>query len=445
MKLKNASIYGIMIILIAALIYGLLAFQRGGETSGAGKRSDSSAPTAYVESDVINASFKTAGRIAELLVEEGDQVKKGQVIARLESKELQDKVKQAEAALQAAKANVAQAKAGVSQAQASVSAAEAKKSQGSEAVKVTSETAASKIAQAQAAADAAKANWEALKAGARPQEIQQAEINMKAAKDAYDLAAKQQERTRELFAAGAASQAALDQANLDKKQAQAKYEAAEKQVELAKAGSREEEIAAAKAQYEQALAAVKEAQAGAGQVVLQQQDVKAAQASVQQAQSAVEQAQSTVTAAESQVAQAEAALEEARTYLSYTELKAPTDGIISSKSLNVGELASAGFTVFSIETTSQRWAKFYVPETELNGLKAGDQVMLKILADNSQFKGKVTVIDAAADFAVQKPSQSSGDTDIRSFGVKVELAGLPASVPTGSTVFLLDKGAQAHE
>ncbi|WP_028591044.1 HlyD family secretion protein [Paenibacillus massiliensis] len=433
MTIKKYTIYAGLILIIALGFYALFAFQGTQTTAG---QSDFSGTSGSVESDIINASFKTSGRISELLVNEGDKVTKGQVIARIENKELEDKVKQAEAALQAAKANVSKAKAGVSQAKATVGAAEAKKSQGNTAVGVTSQTVESQIAQAKAASAAAKAKLDALKTGARPQEIQQAQLNQQIAKSAYELATTQLQRIRDLKDAGAATQAQLDQATLDHSQAKTKYEVASQQLDLIQQGSRSEEIAAAEAQYQQALAAVKEAQAGAGQVTLKQEDVKAAQASVEQAQSAVKQAQSTVEGAESQVAQAEAALQEVQTYVGYSELLAPADGVIRSKTLNLGELASAGFAVYTIETTGERWAKFYVPETQLNGLHVGDEVQVSLLSDQSVVKGKVAVMDAAADFATQRPSQNSGDTDVRSFGIKVLLTDLPDTVPTGSTVFL---------
>ncbi|WP_046216341.1 HlyD family secretion protein [Paenibacillus wulumuqiensis] len=466
MKSRKYIVYGVVIVLIVAGIYGLVAFGKKGIGSGQA----SSQPTAYVESDTISVSFKVAGRIKDVLVDEGDMVKKGQVIARLESQELNDKTAQAQAALQAAQANVTQAQAGVSQAkagivqaqagvtqaQAAVGVAEAKKQQGNVAVKVTSQSAASKIAQAQAAANAAKAKWEAVKSGARPEEITQAKVSVDSAKKTLNTANKSLERAQKLFDAGLAADASLDDAKMKQQQAAAQYEAAVQKLKLAQNGSRQEEIDAAKAQYEQALAAVKEAQAGAGQVDIQAQDVKAAEASVHQAQGAVsqadgtvaqaqaayEQAQSMVEAARSQVAQAKAALQEAKTYVGYTELRAPVDGVVKSRSLHAGEMASAGYTIYSLETSNQRWAKFYINETQLHGLKVGDPVTVKLLSDGSEVKGKVKVIDAAADFAIQKPSQSSGDTDIRAFGVKVLLTGLSAKVPTGATVIYPVQGEQ---
>ncbi|MGL5833013.1 MAG: HlyD family secretion protein, partial [Waterburya sp.] len=85
-----------------------------------------------------NLSPEEPGRIAELYIEEGDRVTKGQVIARMESDRLQVEVKQYQAMVQKAQANLAQVKAGslpeaiaaaqarVATAQANVAMAEAK-------------------------------------------------------------------------------------------------------------------------------------------------------------------------------------------------------------------------------------------------------------------------------------------------------------------------------
>ncbi len=468
MTKRKYVLYGIIVVGIVAAIYALsLLISRQGNAL---TDHNASTPTAYVESDTASMSFKLAGRVTKLLVDEGDHVKKGQLLAVLDSGELQDKVAQAQAALKTAQANVsqaqagvAQAKAGITQAQAGVTqaqaaeqAAQVKVSQGTKAVQVTAESSASQVQQAEAAVAAARAKWQAVKSGARPEEIAQAKTATASARDALATAQKGLSRTQQLYEAGLATDATLDQAKLQQQQAQAQYDAAVEKQKLAEKGSRQEEIDAAYAQYKQAQAALKEAQAGQGQVSLRQEDVKAAQAQVEQAQGAAEQANGTVTqaqanqtlaqakveAAQAQVEQAKAALQEAQTYAGYAKLYAPADGTIKTRTIRAGELVSAGSTIYSLETTSQRWAKFYMTETAMNGLRVGDTVTLKLLSDDATFTGKVKVIDAAADFAIQKPSQSSGDTDIRSFGVKVQLTGLSSAVPTGSTVIYTGKGEQ---
>jgi HlyD family secretion protein len=413
-----------MTLLIGSGAYALSAYQETGKIQAA----STSQPTAYVEATNMNVSFKIGGRISEIYVKEGDRVKKGQLLARLESKELQDKAAQAQAAVSAANA-------GVEQAQAAVSAAEAKKVQSSNAVNVTAQTADRQVAQAQAAVKAAQAHLDALKNGARKEEREQAAIKVKATKEAFRLAEDNYNRMKTLLQQGAVPQAKVEEAELNYQKAKAEYEAAQKQYEMVQNGPRKEEIQAAEAQLEQAKAAVALAEAGKGQVTLRQDDVRAAEAGVSQAQSSV-------SSAMANVSKAQAALAEAKTYISYTELRAPADGIITSQSAQIGELVGSGFPVFTLEASKDRWAKFYFPENELGALKVGDNVNLKLVSTGKTVHGKVTVIQPAADFAIQKPSQKNGDTDVRSFGVKITLTDLPDTVATGMTLQWQGKGAK---
>ena len=387
MKHLRAIVFLVMALLIASGIFLLTHYQTTGVAS-----EYTSHPVAYIEAANISASFKVSGRIQEILVSEGDHVKKGQVLARLENKELEAKVAQAEAVLKAALAKQAQAL---------------------HAVDVTQKTAVEQVVQAEAALKAAQAQLEALRNGARTEDRKKAEIQLEATQKAYKIAETNLMRMQELLKNGLVSQAAVDEATLQYEKAKAEYLAAQQQMEIIQNGSRKEEIKAAEAQVEQAKAALEMAKAGKGQVQLREDDVLAAEASV---------------------AQAQAALEEAKTYLQYTELTAPADGVIVSRSAELGELVSAGFAVFTIEQDQEYWAYFYFPESEITQFKVGQTVELKVLANQEKVTGTISLIKPAADFAVRKATQNMDDTDIRSFGVKVLLPKLPDGLHTGMTV-----------
>lgn len=378
-------------------------------------------PTAFIAADQSSVSFKVGGRIKQILVEEGDQVKKGEVLAYIESEEINAKVAQAKAA-------VAVTEGQIGQAQASINAANSKKKQGKGAVSLTSDTIDKQIEQAEAVVEAAQAKVDALKAGARPQEINQAQIQVDATNKALEVAKDTLTRTEDLYAQGLVSQADLDKAKVANVQAEASYNAAVEQLALAKEGARTEEIKAAEAALHQAQAALGLAKANKAQVAIKEQDVDAADAMVQQAEAALQTAQSGKQ-------QASAALAEAKTYLSYTKLFAPADGYIVSQSAQLGEIVGSGFPVFTLqETNSIKTAKFYLPETEMVGIEKGNIVKVKLVSSGKMIKGKVVSVAQAATFASQKATQNTGDFDIRSFGVKVQLMDLPSSVPVGMTV-----------
>lgn len=148
-----------------------------------------------VDLRLVSLPFYGNERIAEVLVEEGARVKKGQVLARLDTSRLTPQVAKAEA---------------------------------------------------QVAAQAAVV--ERLRNGSRPEEIAQARANLDSAKADAVNSRKQYERKRALFDRGAGSQQDLDAAKAAFDMAEAKIALTQKALDLAVAGPRYEDIEQAEAQ-----------------------------------------------------------------------------------------------------------------------------------------------------------------------------------------------------
>jgi len=159
--------------------------------------------TLYGNVDIrqVQLGFRVSGRIAEMLVDEGDRVEAGQALARLDAQPYEDSVRAAEAQVASQEANLAK-----------------------------------------------------LEAGPREAEIAQARAVL--AERNYDLANAEQafDRARQLRPSGAISQAALDQAQAAKDMASARVESAREALRLLEEGSREEDIAAALASLQAAQA-----------------------------------------------------------------------------------------------------------------------------------------------------------------------------------------------
>jgi HlyD family secretion protein len=77
-----------------------------------------------IEADEIDISTKFAGRIAEMLVDEGDVVKAGQVVARMDTSDLETSLKKAEAQVQGAQRALDEARANVAQQQSQLTLAQ---------------------------------------------------------------------------------------------------------------------------------------------------------------------------------------------------------------------------------------------------------------------------------------------------------------------------------
>ncbi|MGB9866963.1 MAG: efflux RND transporter periplasmic adaptor subunit [Bacillota bacterium] len=153
-------------------------------------------------SQTVAVSPKTAGRLEKVLVEVGSQVKKGSLVAALETKEIEAQLRQAEAALQAAQANLARAQKGASP---------------------------EELAQLEAV-------------------VAQADATLSAARSSYY-------RTKALFEAGVVSRQQFEQAETQMKVAEAQYQQAYQRLAQAKAGASQETLDAAQAQVKQAEAA----------------------------------------------------------------------------------------------------------------------------------------------------------------------------------------------
>ena len=108
--------------------------------------------------------------------------------------------------------------------------------------------------------------------------------------------------------------------------------------------------------------------------------VKSAQAQVQIAslvQQTIQAGEDTVTQRQAQVEQAEANLESAEVNLSYTELRAPQDGRITRRNVDLGTFVQAGQQVFYI-VTPQVWVTANFKETQLADMRPGQQVSMDV-------------------------------------------------------------------
>ena len=98
-------------ILIAVVVLAVLGSCR--DLAGIGpsnaKPSDRIAISGNIEMTQVQIAFKTAGKLIERTVDEGDRVKKGMVVARLDREQLLRQRQAQEAALASAKAQLAQA------------------------------------------------------------------------------------------------------------------------------------------------------------------------------------------------------------------------------------------------------------------------------------------------------------------------------------------------
>jgi RND family efflux transporter MFP subunit len=94
---------------------------------------------------------------------------------------------------------------------------------------------------------------------------------------------------------------------------------------------------------------------------------------------------------------AEAKLREAEVILSYATIRAPFDGVIARKFVNVGDLASPGIPLVEIEGLNGFEVEAGVPDSLAGGLGAGMSLVVQCPTEGVVFSGRVSEISSAAD------------------------------------------------
>jgi RND family efflux transporter MFP subunit len=94
---------------------------------------------------------------------------------------------------------------------------------------------------------------------------------------------------------------------------------------------------------------------------------------------------------------AKAAVAEASAMMSYVDITAPFDGVITKKWVDVGDLAAPGKPLLDVEDPSALQFLADVPDTLVGHLKPGDQLAVRIGTDTNEMSGIVAEIAPAAD------------------------------------------------
>jgi multidrug efflux pump subunit AcrA (membrane-fusion protein) len=292
MKTLNAVT---MVVLIGSLLVGGACRERSSEARSGEESPAIPVTVATVEERLFSYNVRTvgtlfalheshigskvAGRVAEIYVEESDEVKKGDPLLKLEQEDFRDAMNQAEAAVKAA--------------------------------------------------EAALAN---VLAGTRKEDIA-------TAKAAFELAETEYNRMKDLWETRSIPKARFDAA-------EAQYKTAKETYEKAVRGPREEDINVARAQVDQA----------------------------------------------------RAALEVAKTKLADSVLRAPFDGVIVGKYANVGEMVGPTRVLFREVDISRIKVEADIPETEFAYTRVGTPAFVSVdVYPGEEFQGSVTRVNPSID------------------------------------------------
>ena len=176
---------------------------------------------------------------------------------------------------------------------------------------------------------------------------------------------------------------------------------------------RYEDLASKQIVSQQMLDAARSTAAAARATLLSVQRTAAATgAGVTGAQAGVQSAEAGVRLAEARTGGARAARENAALQLSYTKITAPATGVVSRKSVEVGQLVQPGQTLMSIVADTGVWVTANVKETQLRDLRVGQKAEIEIDAyEGATIEGTVESIASAtgAKFALLPPDNATGN------------------------------------
>jgi len=191
----------------------------------------------------------------------------------------------------------------------------------------------------------AQATYEITTAADLPQQMQKAQLDTQAAKQALDAQQKIFDSRQQLFREGALPRKELDQSGVDLTNARNQYEIARRNLD--------------------ALRAIGEAQLA--------------------------------RSAQGQLQSAQGKFEGAEAQLGYSEIKSPIGGVITDRPLYPGEMASAGTPLLTVMDISQIVARAHIPQLEAVQLKVGDSATIAASGTDQPITAKVVLVSPALD------------------------------------------------
>jgi multidrug resistance efflux pump len=145
--------------------------------------------------------------------------------------------------------------------------------------------------------------------------------------------------------------------------------------------------------------------------------------------------QSEISTTLAQLAQARATEAQVATQLSYTEVYAPIDGIVSVRVAKQGEVVSQGSPIVVLVDVDHLWVRADVEESYIDSIQFGQKVRVQLPSGNIR-EGEVFFKGVEGDYATQR-DVSRTKRDIKTFAIKVSLPNQDHRLFIGMTATVL--------
>jgi HlyD family secretion protein len=314
---------------------------------------------------IVTTTSRVVGKIINLPFKEGDQVQTGQVLAKIDVKDITAQRNQATAA-------IAQAQAGIAVSQSTQIQAIA----GANQVAAQLQQAQAQLQQAEAQSQQAQSQFQQAQAQHRNAIAQKQSVQIELAN-----AQLTQRRRAMLQKAGAIGQSSLDEANTQVAIFQSRLQQTIASIDQASEGTNQ-----AKAGIAQAKAGISQAKAG----------IERFQAALAQSQAGITQAQAGVTQAHAQVEQATESKSQVIANIDYGVVTAPFNGVVIRKHTEIGAIAGVGQSIITLENTSKQRFSVDVPESLIPQIKQGYEVTIYLDALKKNVSGTIDRIIPSA-------------------------------------------------
>lgn len=345
-----------------------------------------------IQNNIVPASSTVSGKIIEMKKNQGEAVKKGDIIAIIDNANQKYVVDQMQATVNIKKAKLEELQTGSRPEQ---------------------------IEQAEAQARANKAQLDLLIAGNRSEQIEVAKNDVSIAQDSvnsaqstYDNVNTQYNNTVQLYQSDAVSKTTLDDAKLkldttttQLSTARLKFETAKQQLQLLEEGSTAQAIDAARANYDAANAQLNLLKNGSTK-----QAIAAAQGDLDQATAQLNQAQNT---------------------LNNYNILASSDGIIISKNLDLGDVVNIGSDIVDIAVSNDIYVLCYIPDEYLDKIAYNQSLNVKT-SDNETQAGSVNYIALKHEYT-PKDKQSTADSKHIATKIKISIDSEDGTLKSGMT------------
>jgi len=395
MVIKSKGKIILMPIVIIAVLVSIFIYNGFQKNSSAVVYADGGTyieASGSVESNAVDVSSEVTGIIIESSINEGDEVKAGQIITKINNTTLQNQYDQAKNNLEVSEKTIDSIKSNINSMQIQN---------------------VDMVNQAESAYLYAEAEYEKVMDGASSDEIKQAEetvnqneINLKYIKTNLD-------KNKELLEQGAISQSMFDETLKNYNISETQFNTALAQFNLVKSYPTESSIKAAQNKMFQAKAGY--------------------ELSISNGDFQLKELQSQLEIAQIQSEHSRNTVEQSKTEINKTIITSPIDGVVNSLLIKQGEFIQAGKKVAEIYDNDNVEVRVYVSESNIGNVKVGQDVNVFVDSESKPFKGKVIRINNEAEFT-PKNIQTKEERVNTVFEVKIEVLDRSGTIKPGMPV-----------